>query len=81
MTRLDIVRLLDECIEKQERRWGKDYIYTQWERERKGKVLDAYDNGLEPIPVAEVGFEYDNGFDIRSVLYTDGSIRKEVYMM
>ena len=81
MTRAEIVNLLDECIEKKERQWGKDDIYTQWERERKEKVLYAFDNGLEPVPIAEVDFEYENGFDIHSVLYTDGTIKKEYYRM
>lgn len=81
IAREEIVKLLDGCIEKKGKKWGTDYIYTNWERERKEKVLYAFDNGLAPVPVAEVDTEYDDDFEFRSVLYTDGSIRKEVYRM
>lgn len=81
MTREELVQKLDECIEKKEKQWGKDSFYAKLERERKQKVLDAFDNNLDPVPVAEVGWRYEDGFDIRSVLYTDGSVREEIYRM
>ena len=82
MTRDELVQKLDECIEKKENQWGKDSIYVKWERERKQKVLDAFDNNLDPVPVAEIGWQYDgDGWETRSVLYTDGSVHKECYRM
>lgn len=82
MSREKIVQMLDECIEKNEKKWGVNSIYAKWERERKEKVLEAFDNGLEPVPVAEVGWDYEgDGWETRSVMYTDGSVRKEIYRM
>lgn len=81
MTREEIAQKLDECIEKKEKQWGKDSFYAKLERERKQKVLDAFDNNLDPVIVAEVGWRYEDGFEIRSVLYTDGSVREENYRM
>ena len=79
ITREEIVAMLNADIERSERNWGANNIYTRWERERKEKVLNAFDNGLDPVPVTEIDWKFVGDFEIRSVLYTDGSVCKEVY--
>ena len=82
LTREEVERLLDECIERKAKHWGSDSYYTRQKRERKEKVLTAFDNGGEPVPIAEVNSRYeDGGWEFRYVLYTDGSIHEEVYRM
>ena len=81
ITREKIVELLDEKIEKEAKKWGVNNIYTVWARENKEKVLNAFDNGLDPVPVAEIGWRYEDGWDIHSVLYTDGTVHEEIYRM
>lgn len=81
ITRERIVELLDENIEKNARKWGINNIYTVWAREHKEKVLNVFDNGLDPVSVGEIGWEYEDGWEIRSVLYTDGTVHKEIYRM
>lgn len=78
-TREDIVRLLDKNIYDNATQWGDDYIYTDWARKHKEKVLYAYDNGLEPVSVAKIDWHYDNGYDYEYYLYTDGSVKCSIY--
>ena len=81
ITREELVRMLDESIAEKARQWGADSFYTRWELERKEKVLQVFDSGSDPVPVCEVGFSSDGGWDIIETLYTDGSIRKEYCRM
>lgn len=78
-TREDIVRLLDRHIHEQAEHWGENNIYTQWAREHKAKVLDAYDRNLDPVRVAVIDRHYEGGFDFEDELFTDGSIKTSVY--
>jgi hypothetical protein len=49
-TREQIIQKLQENVDLEEKKWGKDYIYTQWARESMQKSLAQYDAG-KPIVV------------------------------
>lgn len=71
-TRDDIIKILDNYITAQERRWGEDCIYTKWAKEAKIKKLADYDAGK----VIEVEREeyHEGGMDYCDYFMSDGSV-------
>lgn len=76
-TRDMVVRALDDAIEMNVNKWGEDYIYTKWARERKVQTLADYDAGK----VVYVGSEWyhEHGMDFEREYYSDGSTKDKCY--
>lgn len=76
-TRDDIVKALDANIDRNIRQWGEHYIYTEWARERKEKILAKFDAG-EVVLVESSGYHKD-GMDWETEFYSDGTTKEICY--
>ena len=70
-TREEVEARLEEHVQRTEKQWGADYVYTKWAREGKKKKMQQFDNG-EVIKVESEEFHKD-GMDFARNFYSDGT--------
>lgn len=70
-TREDIVKALDANIDQNIKKWGENYIYTKWARERKDNILAKFDAG--EVVMVEKEHYHEGGMDFEREFYSDGS--------
>lgn len=77
----DVKAYWDEQVKREENHWGKDYIYSQWERDAREKALNDFQEGK----AVEVYKEYDHfgygtwGEDATAYIYSDGTFKIHYY--
>lgn len=81
LTEQEVWDYLSIKVDREEKQWGKDYIYSQWAREYRDKQMAKFKAG-EVVEVHTESFvdSYGNGCgNFEDVLYSDGSVKTACY--
>ena len=77
LTEEEVYQYLTQEVEKNEKQWGPDYIYTKWAREARDKKMAQFKAG-EVVQVYSESYvdSYGNGCgNFEDILYSDGSVK------
>lgn len=81
LTEQEVWDYLSIKVDREEKQWGKDYIYSRWAREYRDKQMAKFKAG-EVVEVHTESFvdSYGNGCgNFEDVLYSDGSVKTACY--
>lgn len=76
LTEAEVIAYLNKDVEKTEKKWGVNNIYSKWAREYRDEKLKAYKNG-QIIEVGTIPYvdTYGNGTgNYEAILRSDGSV-------
>lgn len=81
LTEQEVFEYLNTEVEKTERRWGKDNIYSKWAREFRDKKMMQFQAGdVVAVYFEEYSDSYGNGTgDFKDTLYSDGHVETACY--
>ena len=81
LTESEVLAYLNEHVEKTEKQWGPDYIYTEWAREWRDKQIGLFRAGeVVEVHTEEYVDSYGNGCgSFADTLYSDGTVKTSCY--
>lgn len=74
ITREDIERICDYDIKNK-----KDDFWKNEAIKHKKRCLDSFDRGCDPVDVAVISRNYENGYTTEVTVYTDGTLHVSQY--
>ena len=81
LKRDEVLAYLNEDVERNINQWGEDYIYTEWAKENRDKMLQEYDNGkVVKVYSEEYVDSYGSGCgNFMDTLYSDGHVETSCF--